>query len=816
MRDRAMAATIHAENRAGRIRQDLILSRQEQRGTVYFVVKDPSTRRFFRFKEPEEFIIRHLDGAHSPEAIQKKFEEQFGAALPDDMLAAFIGRLNGLGLLEDATQAGNVRTRRSLLYLRFKVFDPDRFLAWLLPRTRLFFTKSFLWLSAVLVFLAIILALVNSREITQETPQLLGGSSLLLIWLTIFGIACTHELAHGLTCKRYGGEVREMGFMLLFFLPAFYCNVSDAWLFPEKRKRLIVLFAGAYWQVVLWAVATAVWRLTAPETFPHLLALIVMAICGIHTFFNLNPLIKLDGYYLLSDYLEIPNLRSKAFSYLGAKIKKLWGTAPQEIKEVTPRERRIYLSYGLLAGTYSFFLLGFIALRFGGFLTEKYQGLGFILFTVVLMMILKNPLKKMFLKPLAIFTQGAGAISSFKRSIKLAALLSLLALLLFGHMEFKVTGEFKVLPSHNADVRAKVDGIIEEIYVSEGDVVDNGQIIARLAGRDFRWELRKVEAEIAEKRANLKLLKAGARREEVDLTSKEVETAKTRRRHASNRYQEARKMHAERSAKAKAAVEKAQEHLKYAQTYLAMHRELLKRDLISRLELDKATEQMRVRQKELQEGQAALNEILADDVAEVRQSSAVAEKQLNESVSKLKLLLAGSRPEEIEATAAEVTRLEAQRTYVAEQLRLTELTSPISGVVTTPKMKEKLGQQVNKGDVVAEVYDLSSVIGEISVSEKEIADVEVGDPVVLKARAYFNEEFEGRVVSIAPAVTRYEKEIPQFEKTIRVTTRIDNPSLLLKPDMTGMAKVYCGQRRLIDIMTRRLARYLRVEFWSWW
>jgi len=405
-----MDATIHAENREARIRQDLILSRQEQRGTVYFIVKDPVTRRFFRFKEPEEFIIRLLDGTHSQEAIQKRLEERFDVELSADVLAAFIARLGRLGLLDDETQTTNLATRQNLLYLRFKAFDPDGVLNWLLPRTQLFFTKSFLCLSACLLMLAVILMLVHSSEIAQETPQLLRGSSFLLIWLTFFCIGCTHEFAHGLTCKRYGGEVREMGFMLLFFLPALYCNVSDSWIFP-KRQRLAVLFAGVYWQVVLWAAATVVWRLTAPETFPHLIALIVMGICGVHTFFNLNPLIKLDGYYLLSDYWEIPNLRSKAFSYLGAEIKRFWGAAPREIKEVTPRERRIYLSYGLLSGAYTFFLLGFIALRFVGFLTEKYQGLGFILFMVILMVIFKNPLKKMFLK----LGGGRGVVISLER-----------------------------------------------------------------------------------------------------------------------------------------------------------------------------------------------------------------------------------------------------------------------------------------------------------------------------------------------------------------------------------------------------------------
>jgi len=125
------------------------------------------------------------------------------------------------------------------------------------------------------------------------------------------------------------------------------------------------------------------------------MALVVMATSGIKTLFNLNPLIKLDGYYLLSDYLEIPNLRKRALSYLSAGIKRLWGSVIQKVDEVTPRERRIYLNYGLLAGSYSFILLGLIALKVGGFLIGSYQGWGFILFSGLLMIMFRNPLGKL-------------------------------------------------------------------------------------------------------------------------------------------------------------------------------------------------------------------------------------------------------------------------------------------------------------------------------------------------------------------------------------------------------------------------------------
>ena len=116
-----------------------------------------------------------------------------------------------------------------------------------------------------------------------------------MAWFTLVAVIVGHELAHGLTCKRFGGSVHEIGMLLIYLQPAMYCNVSDAWLFPEKRKRLLVTLAGAWFEVLCWAFATLFWRLTEPGTIPNFLALVVATTLGIKSLFNLNPLIKLDG-----------------------------------------------------------------------------------------------------------------------------------------------------------------------------------------------------------------------------------------------------------------------------------------------------------------------------------------------------------------------------------------------------------------------------------------------------------------------------------------------------------------------------------------
>ena len=769
----------------------------------------------------EHFIAWQLNGSTALDAIRESVEEKFGVTFTAEILEQFIQNLGRLGLLEkEGREPGFVAerpraVRGSLLYLRFKAFDPDRLFNHLVTKLRFFFTPHFLVFSAALIFLAIGITVINWQEIGQDIQSLYHFQALFFAWLIVFLVITAHEFAHGLACKHFGGEVHEIVFMLLYFQPAFYCNVSEAWLFPEKSKRLWVTFAGAYFEIFIWALATVTWRLTEHGTWVNFLALVVMATSGIKSLFNLNPLIKLDGYYLLSDFLEVPNLRQKSFGYISAEIKRLCGSAMQKRKDTSRRERRIYLTYGLLAGAFSFWLLGFVALNFGGFLVGRYQGLGFILFMIFLLALFRNRLSNILSSLPTVAGTSHLRLASMPRPTKLLILFTTaLAVLFLGRMELKVSGEFKVLPIHNSDVRAEVEGIIDEIYVDEGDVVNKGIMIARLSDRDPQADLRKITAEIDEKRAKLKMLKAGTRQEEIELARREAGTAKTRVEEALKYYQEAKQMQSERLSKAKAAVEKAKERLKYATQRLTMFTTLFTKGLISRKEFEEAEENAAVRLKELEESEAELKLVLADDLGELRKALKVAEKEIEEKEAKLKLLLAGSRPEEIEATEAELSRLEAQRRYTGDQIQLLRVVSPMSGLITTPKLKEKVGQNVKKGDLIAQVHELKTIRAEISVSENEIGDVQVGQEVVLKARAYPQKSFYGKISSLATTAIKGDNGYPT--RTVLVTTQIDNDSFLLKAEMTGNAKIYCGKRSIIDLVTRRFVRYIRVEFWSWW
>src|SRR6266568_4836922 len=741
-----------------KLRSDLVVSRQGTPEQSVFVIKDPAKERFFRFGETEHFITQQLDGVTSPETVRQRVEERFDAPLPPETLQQFIDRLGRLGLLDQEQRALNGahshgRIRGNIFYLRLKAFNPDRLLDRLVTKLKFFFTPAFVWLSALTIFFAACITVANWSEIGRDFGRLYTFSSLVLAYLTMLGVITAHEFAHGLTCKNFGGSVREIGFLLLYFQPAFYCNVSDAWLFPEKSRRLWVTFAGAYFEVFIWALATLVWRVTDPYTLVHYLALVVVATSGIKTTFNLNPLIKLDGYYLLSDYLEVPNLRGRAFAYLGDRARKLWGSSVQRIRNATPRERRIYWIYGLLAWAYSWWVLSIVALYVGGALVRKYQAWGFIGFAVLLAGLFQQPLKKGLRTVSASVRLGPAMGIRTKRLIRLAVLSVLVAALFFFRTELRIAGPFIVLPVHNADVRAEVEGVLQEIYADEGDALNKGDPIAALSDRDYRSELEKVKAEIPEKAAKLKMLKAGARAEEIEL--------------------------------ARTTVAKGRERVKYAQILLEMEKSLYEDKLSSKKDFETAAETAALRASELQESEGTL-----------------------------KLLLAGARPEEIEATEAELSRLASQQRYLQDQLQRLRIVSPIAGIVTTHRLKERLGTNLKKGELLAEVHQVKTVTAEIAVPEKEISEIQVGQPVVLKARAYLDQSFKGKVVSISPVGSQPANGLPQ--RNFLVVTELDNSNQALRPEMTGNAKISCGTRRLYQIVFRRLIRFIRVEFWSWW
>jgi putative peptide zinc metalloprotease protein len=801
-----------------RLRRDLKVSEHPTAGGISFVVKDPVTRRFYRLGEAERFIAEQFDGVTPLDTIQQRTEDEFGASVPLKTLQAFVQKLDKSGLLESEHRSTRSsarhppkRIRGSPLYLRISLLDPDELFTHLARRLRFLFTPGFVLFSAVCIVAAIAVTAASGSDYVHHLSRLYRLSSVPLFLGLILVIASAHEFGHGVTCKHFGGEVHELGFMLIYFQPAFYCNVSDAWLFRERSKRLWVGFAGPYFELFLWSLATLAWRVTDVATPINYVALAVMTISGIKGLIDLNPFIKLDGYYLLSDYLGMPNLRRRSFRYVGEVLKRVFGFGHEPLAERSWRERLIYFGYGLVGTVSSVSFLTYGVVKAGGFLIEQHQPMGLLLLLSYASLKARRRYRRLFGQvsdssdPLddggdvavAEPTQSWAAPEpqhepedepkttdepktkekkkesrpGRKRRLSWAALAAAaLGVVAFGHTQLRVGGPFAVLPEENADIRTAVEGIVDEVRVDEGQEVHAGDVIARLSDKDLQAQLLETAAQVREASANLAKLRAGATAAELDV--------------------------------ARAAVTKAEDQLRFAKGKLSRTVDLFQRDVVSPQELEDAQQQAAA---------------AASDAAAAR--------------GQLKLLLRGTRPEDIAAAQAQVDRLQAQQGYLEQQLAALTVVSPVTGVVATPSrdLHEMRGLFVAKGALIAKVYAFKTVTARITVPEKEIAEVKVGQPVVLRTRAYPNVSFHGVVTTIATAVEGISSangetapdvtaptSDPNVVKTFIVTTQIENPSLLLKAGMTGQAKISCGRWAIASLIARRVARTFNVEFWSWW
>jgi len=780
---------------APRLRRDLIVRELRTADGTVAIVKNARTGDFFRFGDVEHFITQQCDGETPLEIIRQRTEARFGGALAPERLGAFLHRLAKAGLLENAAAAGSARrdrrVRGSLLYLRFKVADPNRLFDRLARALRVCYTPHFCLLCAALVTAAVGTAVANWSDITQDLSRLYRLEAIPPFLAITFIAASAHEFAHGVTCKHFGGEVHELGFMLIYLQPAFYCNVSDAWLFPEKSKRLWVGFAGPYFELTLWALAVFTWRLTDVDIWANYVALIVMAGSGVKTLLNFSPLLKLDGYYLLSDYLDAPNLRRRSFRYVGGLMRRLWGGVTSPMAEVTPRERRLYLAYGLLAAVPSLGLLAVASVKTMGFLMAGGQPFALAAFVGLLSAKVRRRARKLFgtgsddddwdgdgdddpadeeSSPPATSSDGPSRPPNpHRRRRRKRALTGLVlaagagVLGVFGHARLRVAGPFSILPVRNADVRTETDGLVEQVYVTEGNEVRAGDLVARLSDRAHRTDLAKVNAQIRETRARLRMLETGPTADSIALARTAVAQARTR--------------------------------LQYARARLSRNQQLADSGVLTRIDLENSEEQ-----------------------------AATAEHDEAEASRRLAAVLHGSRPEEVEQARAELVGLEAQRGYLETELRQVEVRSPVSGIVATParELADLAGQNVQQGSLLAKVYDLKRLTVEVTVPEREIAAVRVGEPVALKARAYPNRTFHGVVTAIAtsadagPSPTESASAAARSPRSILVITEIDNDSLLLKPGMSGEAKVFGDRLRIVDVVLRRLALTLKVNLWSWW
>jgi multidrug efflux pump subunit AcrA (membrane-fusion protein) len=380
--------------------------------------------------------------------------------------------------------------RGELLRMRWSFGNPDALLTRTLPYVNWMFGRAFT-LASVAAFVLYV-ALVGARWgdfkaalAATYSLQTITLTNVVVLWLTAGVVILIHELGHAYTCKHFGGEVREMGFMLIYFQPAFYANVSDAWSFPERRARLWVTAAGGWIQLVIASAAAVVWWVAMPDTLVSHVAVAAMLVGGATTLLtNANPLLPLDGYFALTDWMEIPNLRLRAFAHFRWWVQR--HVLRLEVPEpaATARERRVFLTYGTLSTLYTLSLFYLLASLVVGWSRRAFGVAGVVLTVAMLLYLLRGRITGAARGLVLALRARRDGLRRMRRPARIAGVVVALALLV---VPWTLTspGEFVVGSLASRVVSAEDAGVVTQVFVREGMRVDAGSPLLRLVNYDL-------------------------------------------------------------------------------------------------------------------------------------------------------------------------------------------------------------------------------------------------------------------------------------------------------------------------------------------
>ncbi|ASJ70628.1 M50 family metallopeptidase [Granulosicoccus antarcticus] len=403
-----------------RLASDVVVYRHRYRKVPCFVLHRKSTSAYHRVDTAVFKMIAELDGSVTLDSVwQRALEIQGNQAPTQPQLIGLLARMHEAELLSvnrklDAEQLfsrskDNARKdarQRYLnpLFLKFTLFDPDRLLNLLQPLARCLFSRTALVIWVGLLVLSLFLLLPRWASLRYEVASFdMFSAGNLVLFLSLYpALKLVHELAHGLAIKRFGGEVHELGIALMVFLPLPYVDASAASVLPDKWHRMLISAAGILVELAVAAIATLVWCFS--DGLLHDLALMLMLIGGGSTLlFNGNPLLKFDGYYILSDAVEIPNLADRSRQYLlGLARHKLFGMPSQQTPLADRAEGVWLILYGLLSSTYKLAIMFAIALM----LSEKFFFFGTAMAIWVVVSLVGLPLWKL-LKFVAVTPQSS-------------------------------------------------------------------------------------------------------------------------------------------------------------------------------------------------------------------------------------------------------------------------------------------------------------------------------------------------------------------------------------------------------------------------
>ena len=503
-----------------RLRSDLVISPQKYRGTTSYVIKDPIALRYYRLGAYELQVARLLDGQRTLAEVTNLLQQQVPDRAVDQQtvlrIVMHFAQMSFLQLSGEAahrmfsllsanrkkqkTQQRLFSLAGALVYFKISLFDPDLILLKMEKHIRWLWSRAMAIFLAVLVGLALVLVLQNWGQAGMQIHRdFLTLHNLVWLWVILIGVKVVHEFGHALMCKHYGGEVHDMGAMFIILTPFLFCDATDSWMFNNKWHKIAVNMAGILVELILAALAVLVWVVT-PAGLINQLAFNAMMVCSISTVvFNANPLMKFDGYYVLADLMEIPNLRDRARQQVTGFLTKLvTGRPVAGMIEMSTSRRVIFALYSVASYLYVWWIMIRI-FRGIGIKLEPYGlgGLGkaSLVFTYAAGIVI--PIW-FFMKGLIPTLRQTGFhIRIPGRPVKVfGGILAAILLLGLWPRQVQVTTSCVLAGANRIGVRAQSEGFVRGIKIVEGQFVRRGDVLATLENDDLVTRLANQETQL--------------------------------------------------------------------------------------------------------------------------------------------------------------------------------------------------------------------------------------------------------------------------------------------------------------------------------
>jgi putative peptide zinc metalloprotease protein len=505
-------------NLKARLRSSAQISRQFYRGERWYVVRDPAGNQFHRLSDAAYRFIGLLDGTRTIEQAW----EICGGQLADDAptqpeIIQILSHLYSANLIEaDVTPDATVLLRRhkqlnkrkmqnrlmNVLFPRIPLWDPDRFLVRWMPAVKPVLSKlgAIIWL--IVVISAITYVAPHWDELKKGASNAIDPKNWLWLWGVFVLIKLIHELGHAFACRRFGGECHELGIMFLVFIPTPYVDASSAWAFPNRWHRMFVGCAGMIVELFVASLLAFFWVTVGDKSsLPAVLAYNAMLIASVSTLiFNANPLLRYDGYYILSDFLEIPNLRQKSTEYAMGLIKRhIFRIKAQQ--PLPPVGQRFWLFFYAVASSIYRVFVGFIIILVVAY---KIPVLGLLMAiggvaTWAIVPVFKLS-KYLMLEPELHRKRGRAALFS--------GAVAALVIVLIGIIPFSVyvDGQGIVEANDHSVIHAEVPGfVMQQITTKDGQLLHKGDVILVLENRELQAQMNALQAQMRSLKAQEQL-----------------------------------------------------------------------------------------------------------------------------------------------------------------------------------------------------------------------------------------------------------------------------------------------------------------------